>query len=278
MIFCNLCKITDGNNTMEVMIVSRKMISLMIVGIVILALGLAGCGQKAAAPSAPKVLKIGAEMTFPPFEFQDEGNKEYVGFDMDLARAIAKQMGLEPQIQNIGFDGLIPALEAGNIDIIVSGMSITEERKQKVGFSKPYYKSGLSIVVKNENTTIKSFKDLEGKNIAVQIGTTGAEEARKIKGAKVREYNSNSEAYMELKAGGVDAVVNDLPVNEYYMAKSGDKSAKIVGDILNAEEYGIAVTKKNTELNEKVNKALDELKKNGEYEKIYMKWFNKKPL
>lgn len=277
MIFMNLCKITGGNNTMEVMIVSKKMISLMIVGILVLALGLAGCGQKAAAPSAPKVLKIGAEMTFPPFEFQDEGNKEYVGFDMDLARAIAKQMGAEAQIQNIGFDGLIPALEAGNIDIIVSGMSITEERKAKVGFSKPYYKSGLSIVVKNENTTIKSFKDLEGKNIAVQIGTTGAEEARKIKDAKVREYNSNSEAYMELKAGGVDAVVNDLPVNEYYMAKSGDKSAKIVGDILNAEEYGMAVTKKNTELAEKVNKALDELKQNGEYEKIYMKWFNKKP-
>lgn len=256
---------------------SRRIISMMIVGVVLLAVGLAGCGQKAATPSAPKVLKIGAEMTFPPFEFQDEGNKEYVGFDMDLARAIAKQMGCEAQIQNIGFDGLIPALEAGNIDVVVSGMSITNERKQKVAFSNPYYKSGLTMVVKNENTTIKSFKDLEGKNIAVQIGTTGAEEARKIKDAKVREYNSNSEAYMELKAGGVDAVVNDKPVNEYYMAKSGDKTSKVVGDIVNAEEYGIAVAKKNTELTEKVNKALDELKKNGEYEKIYVKWFGTKP-
>lgn len=261
---------------MEVIIVSKRIMSLIVVGIAILSLGLAGCGQKT-APSAPKVLKIGAEMTFPPFEFQDEGNKEYVGFDMDLARAIGKQMGSEVQIQNIGFDGLIPALEAGNIDMIVSGMSITDERKGKVTFSKPYYKSGLSIVVKNDNNTINSFKDLEGKRIAVQIGTTGAEEAAKIKDAKVREYNSNSEAYMELKAGGVDAVVNDLPVNEYYMAKSGDKTAKIVGDIVNAEEYGMAVSKKNTELAEKVNAALDELKKNGEYEKIYVKWFAKKP-
>ena len=255
---------------------SRKLMTLFIVGAFILSLGLAGCGQNSANKTGAKVLKVGAEMSFPPFEFQEEGSKEYVGFDMDLARAVAKQMGYEIQIQNLGFDGLIPALEAGNIDMIVSGMSITEERAKKVAFSKPYYKSGLSIVVKADNTTIKSFKDLEGKNIAVQIGTTGAEEAKKIKDAKVREYNSNAEAYMELKAGGVDAVVNDLPVNEYYLAKSGDKNAKLLGDVINSEEYGMAMTKKNTALTEKVNAALDELKKNGEYDKIYMKWFGKK--
>ena len=153
----------------------------------------------------------------------------------------------------MGFDGLIPALEGGNIDMIVSGMSITPERSAKVNFSKPYYKSGLSIVVKAENTAINGFKDLEGKKIAVQIGTTGAEEAKKIKGATVREFNSNAESYMELKAGGVDAVVNDLPVNQYYMAKSGDKSAKLLSEISNAEDYGIALAKKNTEMTEKVN-------------------------
>ena len=255
---------------------SRKLIALLIVSATILSFGLAGCGKNSANTNGAKVLKVGAEMTFPPFEFQEEGSKEYVGFDMDLARAIGKQMGYELQIENVGFDGLIPALEAGNIDIIVSGMSITEERAKKVSFSKPYYKSGLSIVVKADNGNIKSFKDLEGKNIAVQIGTTGAEEAKKIKDAKVREYNSNSEAYMELKAGGVDAVVNDLPVNEYYLAKSGDKNAKLLGDIMNAEDYGMAMTKKNTELVAKVNTALDELKKNGEYDKIHAKWFGKK--
>ena len=255
---------------------SNKLIGLLVLVAMVLSFSLSGCGQNKANTTGPKVLKVGAEMTFPPFEFQEEGSKEYVGFDMDLARAVAKQMGYELQIQNLGFDGLIPALEAGNIDLIVSGMSITEERTKKVAFSTPYYKSGLSIVVKADNATIKNFKDLEGKKIAVQIGTTGAEEARKIKDANVREYNSNSEAYMELKAGGVDAVVNDLPVNEYYLTKSGDKNAKLLGDIKNAEEYGMAMTKKNTELTEKVNGALAELKKNGEYDKIYMKWFGKK--
>ena len=253
----------------------RKISVLLVLLVFALTAGLAGCGQQQAAPA--KVLKVGAETTFAPFEFQDEKTKEYVGFDMDLIKAVGKQMGYEVQIQSMGFDALIPALEAKQIDVIASAMTITEERAKKVAFSKPYYKSGLSIVVKNDNNAVKSFKDLEGKRIAVQIGTTGAEEAQKIKDAKVREFNSTSEAFLELKAGGVDAVVNDLPVNQYYLAQGGSKDAKGVGEVLNAEEYGLAVAKKNTELTDKINKALDELKKNGEYDRIYIKWFGKKP-
>lgn len=254
---------------------SKKIAALLIV-VLVFTLGLVGCGKQTNTNTA-KVLKVGAETTFPPFEFQDETSKEYVGFDIDLAKAIGKQMGYEVQIQNIGFDGLIPALDAGNIDLIVSAMSITDERAKKVNFSKPYYKSGLSIVVQSSNNTIHSFKDLEGKKIAVQIGTTSAEESRKIANTQVREFNSNSEAYMELKNGGVDAVVNDLPVNAYYLTKTGGKDAKLVGEVANSEDYGLATAKKNIELNDKINKALDELKKNGEYDKIYVKWFGKKP-
>ncbi|GBG57929.1 basic amino acid ABC transporter substrate-binding protein [Sporomusaceae bacterium FL31] len=254
---------------------SKKIATLLFV-VLVLTVGLMGCGKQTNTSTA-KVLKVGAETTFPPFEFQDETSKDYVGFDIDLAKAIGKQIGYEVQIQNIGFDGLIPALDAGNIDMIASAMTITDERAKKVNFSKPYYKSGLSIVVNSSNNSINSFKDLEGKRIAVQIGTTSAEEARKIKNAQVREFNSNSEAYMELKNNGVDAVVNDLPVNAYYLTKTGAKDAKLVGEVANSEDYGIATAKKNTELNEKINKALDELKKNGEYEKIYVKWFGKKP-
>ncbi len=259
---------------------SKKLIVLSVLVMFVLAVGLAGCGQQPAKPveqPKAKVLKIGSDTAFAPFEFQDEKSKEYVGFDMDLIKAIGKQMGAEVQVQGMGFDGLIPALEAGNIDATISAMTITPERAQKVNFSKPYYKSGLSMVVKSDNNTLKSFKDLEGKRIAVQIGTTGADEAKKIKDAKIREFNTAPEAFMELKAGGVDAVVNDLPVNEYYIAQAGGKDAKIVGDPLTSEEYGIATAKKNTELADKINKALEELKKNGEYEKIYMKWFGKKP-
>lgn len=254
---------------------SKKIMSLLIIVVLIASFGLVGCSKEGA--STAKVLKVGTDAGFAPFEFQDEKSKEYVGFDMDLIKALGKQMGYEVQIQNMNFDGLIPGLEVNSIDAVASGMTITEARKQKVNFTKPYYQAGLTIVVKNENNTIKNFKDLEGKKIAVQIGTTGAAEAKKIKDAQVREFNNAPEAFMELKAGGVDAVVNDKPVNEYYIAQSGSKDAKAVGEPLQAEEYGIAVAKKNTELAGKLDKALDELKKNGEYEKIYVKWFGKKP-
>ncbi|KYZ77666.1 glutamine ABC transporter substrate-binding protein [Anaerosporomusa subterranea] len=259
---------------------SRKSITLILVSLFALSLVAAGCGgQKSPSqqPAAAKTLKVGAETTFPPFEFQDEKTKDYTGFDIDLMKAIGKQMGYEVQIASLGFDALIPALDVGQIDVIASAMTITDERSKKVSFSNPYYKSGLSIVVKHDNTAIQGFKDLAGKRIAVQIGTTGSEEAKKIKDAKVREFNSASEAYMELKAGGVDAVVNDLPVNQYYLAQGGAKDAKIIGEVLNSENYGIAVSKKNTELVTKINKALDDLKANGEYAKIYEKWFGKRP-
>lgn len=255
---------------------SKKTIAIMMLMVFIASFGLVGCSKNNG--SAAKVLNVGTDAGFAPFEFQDESTKEYVGFDVDLIKAIGKQMGYEVKIQNINFDGLIPGLETNNIDVVIAGMTITEARSQKVNFTKPYYQSGLTIVVKNEDNTIKSFKDLEGKKIAVQIGTTGATEAKKIKNAQVREFNNAPEAFMELKAGGVEAVVNDKPVNEYYIAKSGSKDAKTVGEPLQAEEYGIAVAKKNTELAGKLDKALEELKKNGEYEKIYMKWFGKKPV
>lgn len=253
---------------------------MMLLGMFVMAFGLAGCGNNSQSQpnkSQSKVLNVGTEPSFAPFEFQDEKSKEYIGFDMDLIQAIGKQMGYEVKIQSMGFDALIPALEAGNIDAAISGMSINEERAKKINFSKPYYKSGLNVVVKIDNNAIKGFKDLDGKKIAVQIGTTGAGEAKKVPNATVREFNTPPEAFMELKAGGVDAVVNDAPVNEYYIAKNGSKDAKVVGELLSAEDYGIATAKKNTELAGKIDKALDELKKNGEYEKIYVKWFGKKP-
>ena len=165
-----------------------------------LALLVGGCGgEKAAAPASSggaKVLRVGTNADFAPFEFQDVSGKEYQGFDMDLIRAIAKEMGYQADIQNINFDGLIPAMESGNLDVIISGMSINDERKQKVDFSEPYYKSGLTIVVKKDNTAINKFNDLAGKKVAVQIGTTSAKEVRKIQGVEVRDFNSSAETFL----------------------------------------------------------------------------------
>ena len=236
----------------------------------------AGCGggdKKAPAVQAPKVLKVGTEPTFAPFEFQKEGSKEFDGFDMDLIRAIGKQLNMKVEILNMGFDALIPAINAGNIDLAIAGMSITPDRQKAVDMSDPYYVSGLVVVVGKDNTAVKSVNDLNNKGIAVQIGTTGAERAAKVPGAKVKNFNTNAEVFLELKNKGVEAVIIDKPVAEYFLATGGGKDyAKIVGDTMEAESYGISL-KKNSPLTKEINKALLDLKKNGEYEKLYTKWF-----
>lgn len=235
----------------------------------------AGCGGGGSDKAAndKKVLRVGTEPTFAPFEFQKEGSKTYDGFDMDLARAVGKQMGCEVEIVSMGFDALIPALNSGNIDMVAAGMTINDERKQAVSFSDPYYTSGLIILVNKDNNDVKSIKDLEGKRIACQIGTTGEKMARSVAGAKVAAFNTNDEAVMELKNKGVDAIINDSPVVGYYLAQGGNKTMKTVGDVMEAEQYGLAVKKGNDKLVKDVNKALLELKKNGAYDKIYETWF-----
>lgn len=240
----------------------------------VFALIVTGCGGN----KAKKELIVGTEPAFAPFEFQKENSKEFIGFDMDLIQAIAKQMGYEKcTIQGMGFDALIPALDAKNIDVAIAGMTITDDRAKKVNFSKPYYKSGLAIVVNKDNNTIKDIADLKGKRIAVQIGTTGAMEAEKIEGAKITSFNTNGEACLELKNKAVDAVIGDLPVEAYFLQQGGKDFAKIVGKTLSSEDYGIAVAKSNTALAKDVDKALDTLKQNGEYGKLYKKWFGELP-
>ena len=254
---------------------SRKFLTLCVLSLFVVAAFFGGCGSQKEEAKGEKVLRVGTTADFAPFEFQDEKGSEYVGFDMDLIRAVGKEMGYKVEIQNISFDGLIPALDAGNIDVIASGLTMNDERKQKVAFSKPYYQSGLTIVVNKDNESIKGFSDLEGKSIAVQIGTTGANQARLIPNAKVKDFNSSADTFMELKAGGVDAVINDRPVNDYYIVKSGSKDAKVLKEILTAEDYGIAINKKNEDLAKQVDVALEKIKANGEYDKIFEKWFGK---
>lgn len=236
-----------------------------------------GCGgEKKEAADGAKPLRVGSETTFAPFEFQDEKTKQYIGFDIDLMEAIGRKMNRKVEIVSMGFDALIPALGAGNIDAAISGMTITEERKQKVAFSDPYYKAGLSMVVREDNQSIREFKDLEGKKIGVQIGTTSAAESKKIANATVREFNNAPEAFMELQAGGVEVVINDKPVNDYYLAQAAAKGVKSVEKTLTSEDYGIAVDKKNAELAQQISKALAEVKQSGEYDTIYQKWFGAK--
>ncbi|MCH3950212.1 MAG: basic amino acid ABC transporter substrate-binding protein [Acidaminococcus sp.] len=258
-----------------------KMLSGLLAGLMLCAAA-AGCGGSSGSSSgssdkkaeAKKELVVGTNPSFAPFEFTDKKDGTIMGFDIDLINALAKKAGFEKvTIKNIAFDGLIPSLEAGNIDATITGMSITEERKKKVNFTDPYYESGLMAIVKKDNNSINSLDDLKGKTIAVQLGTTGAKYAETIPEAKVKTFDSSDLACLELKNGGADAVVSDLPVLQYFLKQGGSKYAKSVGTPKKGDFYGIATAKSNKELCEKLNKALAELKQSGEYQKIYDKWF-----
>lgn len=246
------------------------------------ALGLSGCGaapaaSKPAASAAKKVIRAGMDAAYPPFGFQDMDKKEYMGFDVDIIKAIGKEEGFDVEVRNVNFDGLIPALQSGDLDVAINDITITEDRKKSVDFSKRYYIAGLGVVVKSDNNSIQKKEDLSGKTLGVTIGSTGEEAARKIAGANVRVYSTLSDAFLDLKQGAVDCVVNDIPTNEYYVAKTSDKSVKTAPVALTTEDLGIAVKKGNKELLTKIDDGLAKMKKNGEFAKIYKKWFGKEP-
>ncbi len=226
-------------------------------------------------PAAKQKIIVGSDTTFAPLEFADEkGN--YVGFDVDLINEIAAVENLEVDFRSMPFDGLIAGLVANQIDVAISSMSITEKRKESIDFSEPYYKSGLIVAVQAKNDTVKSIDDLKGKSIAVQSGTTGEAEAKKIAGATVRSFTNSDQTFMELKNGGVTAVINDYPVTQYFI-KQGNSDVKMVGERLSSEDYGIALPKGKTDLLNKINHGLKELKNNGKYKELYMKWFGEEP-
>ncbi len=254
---------------------------IMLIGL-LCAFGL-GCSDEEGTPAAgdedskeKPTYTVAFEATFAPFEFRDEKTGEFTGFDIELIKAIGEVEGFDVELKEMGFDGIVASVKTGNIDIGASGLTINEERLKEVDFSTPYYQAGLGIVVRANENKIKNVEDLKGKTIAVQIGTTGAEFARTIEGAKVTDFDQVTDALMEVKNGGADALVNDYPVNLYYVNKSKD-DYKMVGGKLESEYYGIAVKKGNTELLEKINNGLNKLKENGEYAKLYKKWIGVEP-
>ena len=252
----------------------KKIAALLGAFTIVSSLFIAGCGN---TNSSQKVWRVGTDATYAPFGFKDKDSGKLAGFDVDIINAIAKEEGIEADVQNLNFDALLPALQSNTIDIAISDMTISEERAKSVDFSKPYYIAGNGLVVNADNTNINSFKDLEGKHIGVSIGSTGAEIASKIPNADVRQFNLIVDAFLELQNRGVDVVINDTPVNEYYVNGKGKGIAKVTGEDYDAAPLGIAVKKGNTERLNKVNDGLAKIKANGKYAEIYKKWFGKEP-
>jgi glutamine transport system substrate-binding protein len=247
--------------------------------VLILTLVISACGSKDNAgdkSKEEKVYKVGVDTTYPPFEYK-EGN-DYKGIDIDLINAIAKNQGFKIELSPMDFGGIIPAMQANQLDVAIAGMSITDERKKVVDFSDPYFDAGLIVVVKNDNTTIKSSDDLKGKTVAVKKGTSGAkfavDNSTKL-GYKVVQFNDSPAMFQEVSNGNADALLEDYPVITYAIAQK-DLGLKTVGDRLNGDQYGIAVLKgQNQDLLKKIDKGLADLKKDGTYDEIIKTYLGK---
>lgn len=228
------------------------------------------CGQTARA----ETLVVAVDTAFVPFEFK-QGDK-YVGFDIDLWDAIAKELKLDYKLQPMDFNGILPGLQSKNVDVGLAGITIKDERKKVVDFSDGYYDSGFMLMVA-ANSTIKSTADLKGKSLAIKTGTSAADYAKaNFAGTELRQFPNIDNAYLELATGRVDAAMHDTPNVLYYVATAGKGKVKAVGTQMMAHQYGIAFPK-GSPLVAKVNGALAKIKADGRYVAIYKKWFGSEP-
>jgi polar amino acid transport system substrate-binding protein len=260
--------------------------------VLVAGLMLAACGKKAEPPapvaSAPaaapapapaKVYMVGTDAAYAPFESQNEKG-EIVGFDIDVVKAIAAKAGIEVKFVNTPWEGIFNSLGQGDRDLVVSSVTITEERKGTMDFSDPYFDAAQLIAVK-ESSKVAKFGDLKKLKVGVQTGTTGDEAVSKLLGktnTNIKRFESTPLALKELESGGVDAVVADNGVVIHYVANNPGGKFKTVSDKeFVPEQYGIAVKKGNAELLGKINEGLKAIRADGTYDKIYAQYFGAPP-
>ncbi|MGN0451783.1 MAG: basic amino acid ABC transporter substrate-binding protein [Acutalibacteraceae bacterium] len=231
-----------------------------------------GCGAKSMTAKEGKLI-MATNAEFPPYEYK-EGDK-IVGIDAEVAKLIADKLGLELEIADVDFDSIIPGVQSGKYDMGMAGMTVTDERKEKVNFSDSYA-TGVQVVIVKEDSEIKSIDDLEGKKIGAQQGTTGyiyASDTPENGGygeENVTGYQNGALAVEALKGGKVDCVIIDNePAKAYVAANEG---LRILDTEYVTEDYAICFAKKNTELQEKVNDALKELIEDGSVKKVVDKY------
>jgi len=245
---------------------------------------LAGCGTSQTTTQDDSLNKIkekgkfvvGLDDSFPPMGFKDEKG-QIIGFDIDLAKEAAKRMGVQVEFKPVDWDGVLLTLNNGEIDMIWNGLTITPERQKQISFSKPYLTDRQIIVVKKGNDAIKIKKDLAGKVVGLQLGSSSesalnadTETTKSLK--SVKKYEKNTEALTDLKIGRVDAVVVDEVVGRYYIAKQANEFM-VLQDNFGEESFGVGIRQADKALLAELDKTLDAMKADGTAAKISQKWF-----
>lgn len=245
------------------------MVALMMVSLLVLP----GCGTTAPAPVAKTILKVGTEAAYAPFEYKDEKSDAYIGFDLDLVKAVGEAADMDVKIENLAWDGLIPALNTGKVDVVISAMTITDDRKKSTLFSDNYFQATQLIAVK-EGSTIKGSADLKGKKIGVQTNTTGQYASEKLSVKEIKKFDTTPDALNALKIGAVDAVVADSPVILWFIKQNPDSKVSAVQGDFEKEFYGMAMKLDNKVLADKINAGLKKVIASDKYNVIYKKYFN----
>lgn len=220
---------------------------------------------------------VGLDDSFPPMGFRDQAG-EIVGFDIDLAKEAGKRMGVNVVFKPVDWDGVILSLKNGEIDAIWNGLTITDERKEQIGFTNPYL-SNSQIIIVQAGSEYKAKADFEGKIVGIQLGSTAqaaldsnADFAGKLK--EVKKYSNNVEALLDLKAGRVDAVVMDAVVGRYYISSNNAADTyRVLDEDLGKESYGVGVRQEDKAFLAELDKVLGEMKEDGTAAEISKKWF-----
>ncbi len=267
----------------------KKLLAVLLAGVMCMSM-LTACGEKAPAESSAAVssevasevasdavetevtkLVVGTNPEFPPFEYiGDDGQP--AGFEIDLINAVAEKLGVEIEILSLEFGALVAAVGT-KIDLSISGMTITDERKEAVDFSEPYFEA-VQYVLVPAGSDIDTYDELKGKVIGSQLGTTGTIVSEEIEGVEAKTYNKGVEAVNDLIAGRIDAVIIDKDPAIVFAAENEGKVVALDGKDFGfeAELYGIALPK-GSELTEKINAALEELKADGTYDALVKEYF-----
>jgi len=210
---------------------------------------------------------------YPPMGFKENG--EITGFDIDIAKAVGEKLGVEIEFVYIDWDAKVLELDAGNIDMIWNGLTITEDRKKEILFSKPYFNNRI-VILTLKDSMINSISDLAEMNVGVELQSSGqsALESSEVFESinEMVKYTTITEAVLDLKAGGIDAIVADEIFARYAVSKEAD-AYKIPEDVFNSENYGIGFRLEDVALRDKIDQIIDELAEDGTALEISLKWF-----
>jgi len=224
-----------------------------------------------------KQLRVGFESGYFPFDMTTKAGN-FMGFDIDLAKALAKSMGVKWVPMNTAWDGIIPALVTGKFDIIIGGMTVTQERNLSINFTIPYIVVGQAVLLNKKHAgTVKSYKDLNDPKYTIvsKIGTTGEQAAQKlISRANYKSFEAEAEAAMEVIQGNVDALIYDLPFIERIQAQHGANKTIALNTPFTYEPLAMAIRKGDPDFMNYLNNFLQQYKGDGLWQRSYNKWFN----